>query len=215
MDAARAMTAGAIDLGEKPSVISAIVKYHLTERGRAVINDAMDILGGKGICLGPNNFMGRSYQQLPIAITVEGANILTRNLIVFGQGAIRCHPYVLKEMHAARDGDLAAFDRALFGHMRHVIANKLRAFVMALTGSRLVSAPSGAAPQVRRYYGHLTRMSSALAFAADISMLALGGSLKRRERISPRLGDVLSTPYLASPTPQPLHDAGPQDAALP
>jgi acyl-CoA dehydrogenase len=105
MDAARTMTAGAVDLGEKPSVVSAIVKYHLTERGRAVVNDAMDILGGKGICLGPNNFMGRGYQQLPIAITVEGANILTRNLIVFGQGAIRCHPYVLKEMRAANAGD--------------------------------------------------------------------------------------------------------------
>jgi len=215
MDAARAMTAGAVDLGEKPSVISAIVKYHLTERGRAVINDAMDILGGKGICLGPNNFMGRSYQQLPIAITVEGANILTRNLIVFGQGAIRCHPYVLKEMHAASNGDLAAFDRALFGHMRHVIANKVRAFVMALTGSRFVSVPSAAAPQLRRYYQHLTRMSSALAYAADISMLALGGSLKRRERISARLGDVLSMLYLASATLKRFEDEGRQEADLP
>ncbi|HUL92056.1 MAG TPA: acyl-CoA dehydrogenase [Burkholderiales bacterium] len=215
MDAARAMTAGAVDLGEKPSVISAIVKYHLTERGRAVINDAMDILGGKGICLGPNNFMGRSYQQLPIAITVEGANILTRNLIVFGQGAIRCHPYVLKEMHAARDGDLAAFDRALFGHVRHVIANKLRAFFMALTGSRFAAVPSGAAPQLRRYYRHLTRMSSALAYAADVSMLALGGSLKRRERISARLGDVLSMLYLASATLKRFEDEGRQEADLP
>ena len=215
MDAARAMTAGAVDLGEKPSVISAIVKYHLTERGRAVINDAMDILGGKGICLGPNNFMGRSYQQLPIAITVEGANILTRNLIVFGQGAIRCHPYVLKEMRAASDGDLAAFDRALFGHVRHVVVNEVRAFVRALTGSRFVSVPSAAAPQLRRYYQHLTRMSSALAYAADVSMLALGGSLKRRERISARLGDVLSMLYLASATLKRFEDEGRQEADLP
>jgi len=215
MDAARAMTAGAVDLGEKPSVISAIVKYHLTERGRAVINDAMDILGGKGICLGPNNFMGRSYQQLPIAITVEGANILTRNLIVFGQGAIRCHPYVLREMRAASDGDLAAFDRALFGHIRHVIANEVRAFIAALTGSRFISVPSAAAPQLRRYYQHLTRMSSALAYAADISMLALGGSLKRRERISARLGDVLSMLYLASATLKRFEDEGRQEADLP
>jgi acyl-CoA dehydrogenase len=103
MDAARTMTAGAIDLGEKPSVVSAIVKYHVTERARQVVNDAMDILGGKGICLGPNNFMGRAYQQIPVAITVEGANILTRSLIIFGQGAIRCHPYVLKEMAAAKN----------------------------------------------------------------------------------------------------------------
>jgi acyl-CoA dehydrogenase len=215
MDAARAMTAGAIDLGEKPSVISAIVKYHLTERGRALVNDAMDILGGKGICLGPNNFMGRSYQQLPIAITVEGANILTRNLIVFGQGAIRCHPYVLKEMRAAGSGDLAAFDAAFFGHVRHVIANESRAFFRAITGSRFVSVPAAAAPQLRRYYRQLARLSSALAYAADVSMLVLGGALKRRERISARLGDVLSMLYLASATLKRYEDEGRQEADLP
>src|SRR5215472_4611644 len=192
MDAARAMTAGAVDAGEKPSVISAIVKYHITERGRAVVNDCMDILGGKGICLGPNNFMGRSYQQLPIAITVEGANILTRNLIVFGQGAIRCHPYVLKEMRAAQEGDVAAFDAAFFGHVGHVIANEVRAF-----------------------YRQLTRLSSALAYAADISMLTLGGALKRKERISARLGDVLSMLYLASATLKRFEDEGRQEADLP
>jgi acyl-CoA dehydrogenase len=215
MDAARAMTAGAVDLGEKPSVISAIVKYHLTERGRALVNDCMDILGGKGICLGPSNFMGRSYQQLPIAITVEGANILTRNLIVFGQGAIRCHPYVLKEMRAAQNGDLAGFDAAFFGHVRHVIANKLRAFFMATTGSRFVAAPSGAAPQLRRYYRQLSRLSSALAYAADVSMLVLGGALKRKERLSARLGDVLSMLYLASATLKRFEDEGRQEADLP
>jgi acyl-CoA dehydrogenase len=215
MDAARAMTAGAVDLGEKPSVVSAIVKYHLTERGRAVVNDAMDILGGKGICLGPNNFIGRSYQQLPIPITVEGANILSRNLIIFGQGAIRCHPYVLKEMQAARDGDVAAFDAALFGHVRHVVANKARAFFTAVTGSRFVSTPSGAAPQLRRYYQHLTRLSAALAFAADVAMLVLGGALKRRERISARLGDVLSMLYLASAVLKRFEDEGRQEADLP
>src|ERR1019366_9990807 len=127
MDAARMMTAGAVDLGEKPSVPSAIVKYHITERARIAVNDAMDILGGKGICLGPNNFMGRAYQQIPVAITVEGANILTRSLIIFGQGAIRCHPYVLKEMEAARNPDheagVADFDRALMGHIGFAISN--------------------------------------------------------------------------------------------
>jgi len=215
MDAARTMTAGAVDLGEKPSVISAIVKYHLTERGRAVVNDAMDILGGKGICLGPNNFMGRIYQQLPIAITVEGANILTRNLIVFGQGAIRCHPYVLKEMNAAREGDLKGFDAALFGHIRHVISNETRAFLMAITGSRFVSVSPRAAPRTRRYYQHLTRISAALAYVADVSMLVLGGSLKRRERISARLGDVLSMLYLASATLKRFEDEGRQEADLP
>ena len=215
MDAARMMTAGAVDLGEKPSVISAIVKYHLTERGRAVVNDAMDILGGKGICLGPNNFMGRIYQQLPIAITVEGANILTRNLIIFGQGAIRCHPFVLKEMNAAREGDLKGFDSALFGHVRHVMSNKMRAFLMAITGSRFVSVSSRAAPGTHRYYRHLTRISAAFAFVADVSMLALGGSLKRRERISARLGDVLSMLYLASAALKRFEDEGRQEADLP
>jgi len=215
MDAARTMTAGAVDLGEKPSVISAIVKYHLTERSRVVINDAMDILGGKGICLGPRNFMGRAYQQLPIVITVEGANILTRSLIVFGQGAIRCHPFVLREMNAARDADLKDFDAALFGHLRHVLANEARAFVMAITGSRFVAVPLAAAPQTRRYYRHLTRLSSALAYASDVSMLALGGSLKRREKISARLGDALSMLYLASAALKRFEDEGRQEDDLP
>jgi acyl-CoA dehydrogenase len=202
MDAARKMTAGAVDLGEKPSVISGIAKYHLTERGRAAINDAMDILGGKGICLGPNNFMGRAYQQLPIAITVEGANILTRSLIIFGQGAIRCHPYVLAEMSATREPDTAMasrnFDAALFGHIRFAAANFARAFLMGLTGSLFAGAPAGAAAEMRPYYRQLTRASSAFAFLADISMLVLGGSLKRREKLSARLGDILSQMYLAS-----------------
>ena len=139
-DAARKMTAGAIDLGEKPSVVSAIVKYHVTERARTVVNDAMDILGGKGICLGPNNFMGRAYQQIPIGITVEGANILTRSLIIFGQGAIRCHPYLLKEMQAAGNEDakqaLEEFDSALTSHIAYTVSNTARAIVMAHGPSR-------------------------------------------------------------------------------
>lgn len=202
MDAVRKMTAGAVDLGEKPSVVSGIAKYHLTERGRTVVNDAMDILGGKGICLGPNNFMGRAYQELPVAITVEGANILTRSLIIFGQGAIRCHPYVLAEMRATQDADAAraskAFDEALFGHVRFAIANKTRAFLMGISASLFASAPSGAAMEVRRHYRDLTRFSSAFAFVSDVSMLVLGGSLKRREKLSARLGDILSGLYLAS-----------------
>ena len=200
MDAARVMTAGAIDLGEKPSVISAIVKYHLTERGRQIINDAMDVHGGKGICLGPSNYLGTAYQQLPIAITVEGANILTRSMIIFGQGAIRGHPYLLREIAAVAQTDerkaLAAFDEAFFGHAAFVVSNKARASWMGLTGAALVSAPGDDA--TRGYYRQLTRLSSAFAFTADVAMFVLGGSLKRRERLSARLGDILSQLYLAS-----------------
>ncbi len=202
-DAARQFTAGAIDLGEKPSVASAIVKYHLTERARQAVIDGMDILGGKGICLGPQNFLGRAYQQLPIGITVEGANILTRSLIIFGQGAIRCHPYVLREMQAAHDEDnargLATFDGALFGHIGFTVSNAARALVHGLTGSHWVGTPD-VAPETRRYYQQLTRFSAAFAFLADVSMLTMGGDLKRKEKLSARLGDILSQMYLCSAT---------------
>jgi acyl-CoA dehydrogenase len=204
MDAARTMTAGALDLGEKPSVVSAIVKYHITERARQVVNDGMDVLGGKGICLGPSNFLGRAYQQIPIGITVEGANILTRSLIIYGQGAIRCHPYVLKEMNAVQDPDAAAglkaFDSALIGHMLFTIRNGVRAFFMGITGSHFVAVPSRIAPETRRYYQQLTRFSAAFAFLSDISMLVMGGDLKRKEKLSARLGDILSLMYLCSAT---------------
>jgi acyl-CoA dehydrogenase len=219
MNAARTMTAGAVDLGEKPSVVSAIAKYHVTERARQVVNDGMDVIGGKGICLGPSNFLGRAYQQVPIGITVEGANILTRSLIIFGQGAIRCHPYVLAEMQAAQDADgargLAAFDRALWAHVAYVIRNGIRAFVMGLTGSHFVNVPADVAPGCRRYYQQLTRFSSAFAFLADVSMLLLGGSLKRREKISARLGDILSQMYLISATLKRYEAEGRQPADAP
>lgn len=202
MDAARVMTAGAVDLGEKPSVISAIVKYHLTERGRQAINDAMDVHGGKGICLGPSNYLGRNYQHVPVSITVEGANILTRNMIIFGQGAIRCHPYLLKEIHAAKDTDGARgsveFDKALAAHFVFTLSNGLRSFLHGLTGGTLAKAPGSAGPEVYNYYSQLMRYSAAFAFLADISLLVLGGALKRRERLSARLGDILSMLYLCS-----------------
>ena len=218
-DAARVMTAGAIDLGEKPSVVSAIVKYHITERARQVVNDAMDILGGKGICLGPNNFMGRAYQQIPIGITVEGANILTRSLIIFGQGAIRCHPYVLKEMQAGAEPDAAKalrdFDAALFGHIGYTVANGARALVMGLTGSHFVSTPENIAPETRRYYQQLTRFSAAFAFISDVSFLVMGGDLKRKEKLSARLGDILSLMYLASTVLKRYEAEGRQQADAP
>ncbi len=219
MDAARTMTAGAVDLGEKPAVISAIVKYHVTERARSVINDGMDIIGGKGICLGPSNFLGRAYQQIPVAITVEGANILTRSLIIFGQGAIRCHPFVLKEMAATRETDakkaVQDFDRALFGHIGFTTSNAARALVMGLTGSHFVRVPPHIAPETRRYYQQLTRFSSAFAFLADISMFVMGGALKRREKLSARLGDILSLMYLCSATLKRYEAEGRQSADAP
>ena len=199
-DAARVFTAGAIDLGEKPSVVSAIVKYHVTERARQTVNDGMDVIGGKGICLGPQNFLGRAYQQIPVGITVEGANILTRSLILFGQGAIRCHPYVLAEMHSAQKSDLKAFDKALWGHVGFTVSNAARALIMGLTGSHFVKVPGEVAPETRRDYQQLTRFSAAFAFIADISMGTMGGALKRKEKLSARLGDILSLMYLATAT---------------
>jgi acyl-CoA dehydrogenase len=200
MDAARSVTAGAIDGGEKPSVPSAILKYHLTEMGRVVANDAMDVHGGKGIQLGPKNYLGRGYQVVPVAITVEGANLLTRNLIIFGQGAIRCHPFVLRELNAARDGNrergVNEFDQALFGHIGFTISNAVRSPVMALTLARFTRVPDTGA--TARYFQHVNRFSASFAFAVDVAMLALGGYLKKKENLSARLGDVLSCMYLAS-----------------
>ena len=219
MDAARTMTAGAVDLGEKPSVVSAIVKYHVTERARQVVNDGMDVIGGKGICLGPSNFLGRAYQQIPIGITVEGANILTRSLIIFGQGAIRCHPYVLAEMQAAQSPDrkrgLDDFDAAFWGHAGFVVRNTFRALGTSLTGARFAAVNADVSPAMKRYYQLLGRYSAAFAMLADTSMLVLGGSLKRRERLSARLGDVLSQMYLISATLKRFEDEGRQDADAP
>lgn len=217
LDAARRMTAGAVDQGEKPSVISAIVKYHCTERGRQVVNDAMDVHGGKGICLGPNNYLGRAYQQIPIGITVEGANILTRSMMIFGQGAIRCHPYVLREIAATRQPDQAlaseAFDEAFWGHVRFTLCNAARSLWQGVTGARLVSVPG--ATELQAYYRQLTRLSAGFALTADVAMLLLGGSLKRRERLSARLGDILSQLYLASAVLKRFEDDGRNAADVP
>jgi acyl-CoA dehydrogenase len=219
MDAARRLSAQAVDLGEKPSVISAIAKYHITERARRVINDGMDVAGGKGICLGPSNFLARAYQQMPISITVEGANILTRCLIIFGQGAIRCHPYLLKEMAATRETDptraLRDFDEAFFGHMSFTLSNVVRSFVYGITGGALIARPRTAYAPLHGYYRAATRVSTAFALLADVSMLMLGGDLKRRERLSGRLGDVLSQLYLISATLKRFEDEGRQEADLP
>jgi acyl-CoA dehydrogenase len=199
MDAARVTTCAAVDRGERPAVLSAVVKYHTTERMRRIVNDGMDVFGGSGICLGPRNVLARLYQAAPIGITVEGANILTRSMIIFGQGVIRCHPYVRREMEAAGDPDqargLAEFDRLVGAHLRFTLGNGARALFHGLTAARLARAPAGT---TRRYFQGVTRFSAGLALAADVVLLLLGGSLKRRERLSGRFADVLSHLYLVS-----------------
>jgi acyl-CoA dehydrogenase len=200
MEAARLLTLTGLDMGENPSVISGIVKYQLTERMRQVINHAMDIHGGHGICLGPNNFLGRAYQGIPISITVEGANILTRTMIVFGQGVLRSHPYLLKEVEAVNHPDpeqsLIMFDDALFRHIGFLISNTFRALWLGLTGATMVVVPGKGIS--KHYYRQLTRMSSAFALLADTSVLILGGELKRKEKLSGRLADALSNMYMVT-----------------
>ena len=213
MDATRRMTMTALDSGEKPSVISAICKYHMTERMRTILNDAMDIHGGKGIMMGPNNYLGSGYMTIPIAITVEGANILTRSMIIFGQGAIRCHPHVLNEIKSAGANDLAAFDKAFWGHIAFTVSNAARSLWLGITGGEGVSVPGS--PETRRYMQMMTRFSSAFALLSDVSMFVIGGSLKRREKISARLGDILSLLYMTSATIKRYHDEGRQKEDLP
>ncbi|MDI3260936.1 MAG: acyl-CoA dehydrogenase [Sinobacteraceae bacterium] len=210
-------TAAAVDRGEKPAVSSAIAKYHATEWARVVAGCMMDVHGGKAVQLGPKNYAGRGWQSVPIAITVEGANIMTRSLMIFGQGAIRCHPYVLDEIAAldiAEPGRrLQAFDRALFGHLGFVLSNAVRSFVRGLAGGRLGAAAGDA--YTRRYFRKLNRYSAALALTADVFMAVLGGRLKFKEKLSARLGDVLSHLFIASAMLKRYEDAGRPEAERP
>jgi len=210
MDSARLLTAKAVDLGEKPSVLSAILKYHLTERGRECIQHAMDVHGGKGIIMGPNNYLGRNWQGVPIFITVEGANILSRNLMIFGQGAIRCHPFVLKEMALAaredHDQALREFDQLLMRHIGFAVGNAASTLVLGLGLGHFEKVPGDALSQ--GYFRALNRQAAAFALLADLCMMLLGGELKRRERLSARLGDVLSNLYLSSAALKRYHDLG-------
>jgi len=203
-------TAAAVDRGERPSVPSAIAKYHTTELGRLAISDAMDVAAGKGVILGPKNWIGRAWQGSPISVTVEGANILTRSLMIFGQGAIRCHPYVLKEMQAATLADpverLEQWDAILFEHVGFAFSNAARALLLGLSFNLLAQTPGDA--KTKRFYRKLTRYSAALALIADVSMLTLGGKLKVKERLSARLGDVLSQLYIGSSILKRYEDQG-------
>ncbi|MBL4820421.1 MAG: acyl-CoA dehydrogenase [Gammaproteobacteria bacterium] len=217
LEATRVMTAGAVDLHIKPSVVSAIAKYHMTENSRKIIQDAMDVHGGRGLILGKSNYLAHAYMSTPIAITVEGANILTRNLIIFGQGAIRCHPFILREMQAAKNTDskagLKQFDSLVFRHAGYCISNFVRTLSLSLSGGLITRAP--VEDETADYYRQLTRMSSSLALVSDISMMLLGGGLKRKERLSARLGDVLSNLYLGCAVLKYYRDNGSNDEDLP
>ncbi len=216
-EATRVMTVGAIDLGLKPAIAGAISKYHVTELARKISTDVMDVLGGKGICMGPHNFAARFYEAIPIAITVEGANILTRSMIIFGQGALRCHPYALREIYAVHNTDtekgLHEFDQAFFGHAGFILSNVVRTFLLSFTIGHLTQP--NAHDSIRRYYQHITRLSAALALTTDVAMGILGGELKRREKLSARLGDVLSYLYLTTAALKRFHDEGEHASDLP
>ncbi|NND45815.1 MAG: DUF1974 domain-containing protein, partial [Xanthomonadales bacterium] len=203
--------------GEKPAVLSAIVKYQLTEGNRQTVNDAMDVHGGKGIIKGPNNYLSHAYEALPISITVEGANILTRSLIIFGQGAIRAHPWLLKEMRAATgegNGDSRReFDNALFSHVGYTISNAVRSVMLTLSGGYATSAPVRG--PTAHYFRKLTRMSAAFALIADSVLLSLGGSFKFREKLSGRLADALIHLYLCSAMLKRFEDHGRPEEDLP
>jgi acyl-CoA dehydrogenase len=217
LDAARRMTCASIDDGHHPAVVTAIMKSQATDRMRVSVNDAMDVHGGKGIIEGPRNYLGSLYRGVPIGITVEGANIVTRSLIQFGQGAIRSHPYLLKEMMALQDDDKArgldTFDKFFWAHVGHSIANTFRAWGRNWTGGLFAPAPEAGA--ATRYYRQLSRYSASFALAVDLALLSLGGALKRQEMISARFGDILSEMYLSSAALKRWNDEGRQQADLP
>lgn len=217
LESMRRLTVTALSEGKSPGVVTAMTKYHMTEMGRTVGNDAMDVHAGKGIQMGPRNYLATNYMGVPISITVEGANILTRNLMIFGQGATRCHPFVMQEMAAASNPDeeagLREFDGLLMRHIGFAMRNTLMSFWHALTRSRFADAPVSG--ETAAYYRQLSRMSRAMAISADVSMLMMGGDLKRKEMLSARMGDVLSHLYMGSAVLKRFEDDGRQRADLP
>jgi acyl-CoA dehydrogenase len=198
LEAMRKFTLGALDKGIKPPVITAIAKYYSTEVGRHLINDAMDVMGGTGISFGPKNLLGQIYVAMPIGITVEGANILTRTLMIFGQGALRAHPYAFKELNAIEKGDLLGFDHALWGHIGHVVRNGFRSVVLSITRGYVARTPVHR--ELKMYARRLTWASATFAILADLSMGTLGGSLKFREKITGRFADILGWMYIGTAT---------------
>jgi len=210
LDAARRLTCAALDQGHHPAVISAIMKLHATERMRSTVNDAMDVHAGKAVMDGPQNYLGNLYRAVPVGITVEGANILTRNLIIFGQGAIRCHPYLFEEMMALSERDpekgLARFDKVVWRHLAHSLITVMRAWGRSWTGG--ISAPAPDAGAATQFYRQLSRHAASFAMASEIALLTLGGELKRKEMLAARLGDILSELYLLSAALKRWEDEG-------
>jgi len=206
LEGARKFTTGGLDSGAKPAVVTAIAKYFFTELGRNIVNDAMDIVGGAGISRGPRNVLAHSYISTPIAITVEGANILTRTMMIFGQGAIRCHPFAYSEIESLMNNDVKAFDKAFWGHIGHIVHNKFRAMVLSLTRGKIAASPvSGPAA---KYYKKLAWVSASFAFFADLALGSYGGALKRKEKISGRFADILGWMYLLTGTLRRFEDEG-------
>lgn len=206
MDSARMLTLSMLDQGERPAVITAIVKYYLTEGMRQVVNDGMDVHGGRGICMGPSNYLARMYQSIPVGITVEGANILTRSLIIFGQGSMRCHPFIQQEMAALESDDIRGFDALLLQHAGHMTRNIARSVLFAVSGGRLSVSPVHG--DMARYYRQLARFSASFAVVSDVALMLLGGQLKRKEMLSGRFADALGYMYICSATLKRFEDAG-------
>lgn len=198
MDSTRLLTLSMLDQGERPAVITAIVKYYLTESMRQVVNDGMDVHGGRGICMGPSNYLARMYQTIPVGITVEGANILTRSMIIFGQGSMRCHPFIQQEMAALESDDMASFDALILQHAGHLMRNIARSVLFSVSGGRLVSSPVSG--DMAYYYQQLARFSASFAVVSDVALMLLGGQLKRKEMLSGRFADALGYMYICSAT---------------
>ncbi len=209
-EASRRLGLVALDQGVRPAIVSAIAKYHITEMSRTVINKAMDVHGGRGIMFGPSNYLSDAYEYIPVGITVEGANILTRSLIIFGQGAVRCHPYIQKEILAINNEDstkgMQDFDKILGEHIQYTLFNLNRSFLHSMSGGWFCKTPNK--PKIKWHCQQVSRMSIQLALVSDLALIILGGKLKRKEALSARLGDVLSYLYLACSVIKYQHDFG-------
>jgi acyl-CoA dehydrogenase len=215
IEAMRRFTLGALDKGIKPPVVTAMMKYHTTEMQRAIVNDAMDVMGGAGISLGERNLIAEGYIATPIGITVEGANIMTRTLIIFGQGALRCHPYAFDEVSAIEANDAVKFDVAFWGHIGHVVSNACRSILLSVSRGYLACAPKGTHPKVRIHYRRLTWASATFAILADIAMGTLGGQLKMKEKITGRFADIFSHMYMSTCVLKRFKEEGQREEDLP